>query len=80
MRDYFDKEKLSLTSFYVMNKKKKSKNILKKIGMIEESVRDKILMLFREKCLFEYFIKFGNWREKCNKPSLIEPEDIEKRK
>lgn len=59
---YFDKEKAFLVKFYIQKKSKKSKSLVKKLNLIDNSVRDSIIKIYFEKCTFDYSVKFNQWR------------------
>jgi len=81
LKDYFEQEKNFLMKFYIQKKSKKGKGILKKLGLIEEAVRDRIIKVYMDKCLIEYFVKFNNWRAKAvgDESARVDPEELEKR-
>mmetsp|Transcript_9992 Transcript_9992/g.9933 ORF Transcript_9992/g.9933 Transcript_9992/m.9933 type:complete len:193 (+) Transcript_9992:256-834(+) len=77
LHDYFDKETSFLIKFYITRKTKKAKAIVKKLNLIDNAVRNKILKIYMEKCLFEYGIKFNNWRVKVfGEDKGLEPDEL----
>ena len=52
-----------MVSFYITKKtKKNSKTLVRKLNLIHDHVRDKILKIYMEKCTVEYNIRFNKWR------------------
>ncbi|CDW87752.1 UNKNOWN [Stylonychia lemnae] len=63
---YFDKERAFLVKFYIQKKSKRSKHLVKRLNLIDQDVRDKILKIYFEKCTFDYSVKFNQWRIKMH--------------
>lgn len=66
MQDYFDKEKGFLIKHYISKKTKKTKSLVKKLNLVDNEVRNRILKIYMEKCLSEYCIKLNKWRVKVH--------------
>ena len=70
LKEYFDREKQFLVGFYINKKtKKNSKTLVRKLNLIHDNVRDRILKIYMEKCTMEYNIKFNKWRININDDS-----------
>jgi hypothetical protein len=80
LQDYFEQEKTFMIKFYISKKNKKGKSVVKKLNLIDNGVRNKILKIYMEKCVFEYGIKFNQWRIKAFGEGLgLDPKEIQSR-
>lgn len=61
---YFEDERAFLIKFYITKKNKRSKNLVTKLNLIDQKVRDRIIKIYFEKCTFDYSVKFNQWRVK----------------
>jgi hypothetical protein len=67
LSDYFDKEKGFLIKLFIQKKSKKTKSLIKKLNMLNDDVRNKILKIYLERCLIDFSIKFNKWRMRTSK-------------